>query len=87
MPNEPKIKTVICPECKKECTLTKDDDGIYQGKCQNEECGLDVGWVYEKRRRDKAVKSLEDDEVREEEKEDDKNKKKNKGKGFRLPNW
>lgn len=42
-------KTVECPECETDTPL--DEDG--QGECPN--CGLDVGWVVEKARRDEAV--------------------------------
>lgn len=64
MPEVKRIK-VICPECEKEVELS---DG--EGVCGN--CGLDVGWVMEKRRRDKAVKKLEE---REEKESPTKNKK------------
>jgi hypothetical protein len=47
---EPKKVKLICPECDKEVELV---DG--EGVC---DCGLDVGWVVEKRRRDRAVKKL-----------------------------
>lgn len=57
-----KTRNVVCPECGKEATLTADEDGVYQGRCKNEDCGLDVGWVFEKRRRDKAVDKLKKDE-------------------------
>ncbi len=44
-------KTVKCPECDKDVKLT---DG--EGTCAN--CGLDVGWVVEKARRERAVRRL-----------------------------
>jgi endogenous inhibitor of DNA gyrase (YacG/DUF329 family) len=44
-------RKVICPECEKDVEIV---DG--EGECPN--CGLDVGWVLEKHRRDKAVAKL-----------------------------
>lgn len=61
----PEEKKVVCPECDKEVQLK---DGV----CP--ECGLDVAWVQEKVRRDKAVEKLKQGI--------DKKKKKDSGWGF-----
>lgn len=50
-------KKVMCPECDKEVTLK---DG--EGTCV---CGLDVGWVLERRRRDRALEKLKSREEKE----------------------
>ena len=44
-------RKVVCPECDKEVELVNGE-----GSCAA--CGLDVGWVLEKRRRDKAIEKL-----------------------------
>jgi hypothetical protein len=64
MPDASKTKTVICPDCQKECTLTFDaEEGIYTGKCQNPDCGTDVGWCYEMVKRNKSLKKFEEMET------------------------
>lgn len=58
-PSEPAKKiTVICPECDKDVEIINGE-----GECLG--CGLDVGWVLEKRRRDKAVAKLAEREEKE----------------------
>jgi len=57
MPNEPQERMVICPECGKEVKINKDGEGECPG------CGLDVGWCLEKRRRDRAVAKLAEQET------------------------
>lgn len=52
---EPKKVKLICPECDKEVELV---DG--EGVCGN--CNLDVGWVVEKRRRDRAIRKMDERE-------------------------
>lgn len=51
--------TVKCPECKKELELEL-KEGQYHGTCSN--CDLDVGAVQTKRRYNKAVKTMDEDE-------------------------
>lgn len=55
MPDQ--TKKVVCPECDKEATVIL-EEGEWTGKCDN--CGLDVGYIVEKRRRDKAIKKMDD---------------------------
>lgn len=50
---KPKELKTQCPECENDVTLTTDEDGDYEGTCEN--CGLNVGRVLTKRRYDKAV--------------------------------
>lgn len=58
MPKELKVQ---CPECDKEVTLI---DG--EGECKN--CTLDVGWVMERHRRDRALGKLKKRESEEDKK-------------------
>lgn len=50
--------TVICPECDRDVEIID-----REGECSG--CGLDVGWVLEKRRRNKAVAKLAEREEKE----------------------
>ena len=60
-------KSVLCPECDKDVELVNGE-----GTCGN--CGLDVGWVYEKRRRDKALDKVKEREEQEQQPPKRKNK-------------
>jgi transcription initiation factor IIE alpha subunit len=74
MPKEselPKDRHVVCPECDADVNLAESD------KCPN--CRLDVAWIFEKRRRDKALERLKQREEDEQKKSD---KDAGKGKGF-----
>jgi len=59
MPESVKTK-VVCPECSTEVELV---DG--EGRCSK--CRLDVGYVVEKRRVDRAIKKMDDEENKEKE--------------------
>lgn len=54
MPVDPKSseRKVLCPECEAETTLNSEGEGF----CPK--CSLDVGWVLEKARRERAVRRV-----------------------------
>lgn len=54
MVDKPSDRKVLCPECEAETALNSEGEGF----CPK--CNLDVGWVLEKARRERAVRKVND---------------------------
>ena len=73
-PQKPKTRKVLCPECDTEVERKVTESGDFEGNCDN--CGLDVGNIYTKRRYRNADRKIDEREQEEQG---------NKGKGKKTP--